>query len=78
MVLLIGSPNFDGTLQRAKNVACSFYLIFLLNGTAGIAVGMATDIPPHNARGNRPSINHAIQIILMLELSDVMQYVTRT
>ncbi|HSX84221.1 MAG TPA: DNA topoisomerase IV subunit A, partial [Cellvibrio sp.] len=42
-------PNFDGTLEepivlpaRVPNV--------LLNGTTGIAVGMATDIPPHNLR----------------------------
>jgi len=42
-------PNFDGTLDepiimpaRAPHV--------LLNGTTGIAVGMATDIPPHNLR----------------------------
>ena len=42
-------PNFDGTLlepvilpARAPNI--------LLNGTTGIAVGMATDIPPHNLR----------------------------
>lgn len=42
-------PNFDGTLEepvvlpaRAPNI--------LLNGTTGIAVGMATDIPPHNLR----------------------------
>ena len=43
------SPNFDGTLEepvllpsRVPNV--------LLNGASGIAVGMATDIPPHNLR----------------------------
>lgn len=41
--------NFDGTLQEPKFLPARLPNI-LLNGTTGIAVGMATDIPPHNAR----------------------------
>ncbi len=43
------SPNFDGTLDEPK-VLPSRVPNVLLNGTTGIAVGMATDIPPHNLR----------------------------
>ncbi len=39
--------NFDGTLQEPKTLPARLPNI-LLNGTTGIAVGMATDIPPHN------------------------------
>lgn len=41
--------NFDGTLQEPK-VLPSRLPHILLNGVTGIAVGMATDIPPHNLR----------------------------
>jgi topoisomerase-4 subunit A len=40
-------PNFDGTLQEPLSLPARLPNI-LLNGTTGIAVGMATDIPPHN------------------------------
>lgn len=40
-------PNFDGTLEEPKYLPARLPNI-LLNGTMGIAVGMATDIPPHN------------------------------
>ncbi|EKN4208949.1 DNA topoisomerase IV subunit A [Yersinia ruckeri] len=42
-------PNFDGTMQEPKMLPARLPNI-LLNGTTGIAVGMATDIPPHNVR----------------------------
>ena len=42
-------PNFDGTLDEPQ-VMPSKVPTVLLNGTTGIAVGMATDIPPHNMR----------------------------
>ncbi len=42
-------PNFDGTLDEPKILPAQVPNI-LLNGTTGIAVGMATDIPPHNLR----------------------------
>lgn len=40
-------PNFDGTLDEPKRLPARLPNV-LLNGTTGIAVGMATDIPPHN------------------------------
>lgn len=42
-------PNFDGTLQEPQVLPARLPNI-LLNGTTGIAVGMATDVPPHNLR----------------------------
>jgi DNA gyrase subunit A len=40
-------PNFDGTTQEPTVLPCRFPNL-LVNGSAGIAVGMATNIPPHN------------------------------
>ncbi|OGT12205.1 MAG: DNA topoisomerase IV subunit A [Gammaproteobacteria bacterium GWE2_42_36] len=42
-------PNFDGTLREPRLLPARLPNL-LLNGTSGIAVGMATDIPPHNLR----------------------------
>ncbi|MFK7829676.1 MAG: DNA topoisomerase IV subunit A [Congregibacter sp.] len=42
-------PNFDGTLDEPSLLPAQVPNV-LLNGTTGIAVGMATDIPPHNLR----------------------------
>lgn len=42
-------PNFDGTMTEPKLLPARLPNI-LVNGTTGIAVGMATDIPPHNLR----------------------------
>lgn len=42
-------PNFDGTLREPALLPARLPNV-LLNGTTGIAVGMATDIPPHNLR----------------------------
>ncbi|WP_320819491.1 DNA topoisomerase IV subunit A [Thalassolituus sp.] len=44
-----GQPNFDGTMDEPITLPARLPNI-LLNGTTGIAVGMATDIPPHNVR----------------------------
>ena len=41
------SPNFDGTLEEPTWLPARLPHL-LLNGTTGIAVGMATDVPPHN------------------------------
>ncbi|MCR8713712.1 DNA topoisomerase IV subunit A [Stenotrophomonas indicatrix] len=41
------APNFDGTLQEPTWMPARLPHL-LLNGTTGIAVGMATDVPPHN------------------------------
>jgi len=42
-------PNFDGTLEEPATLPARLPNV-LLNGSTGIAVGMATDIPPHNLR----------------------------
>jgi len=42
-------PNFDGTMDEPAVMPARLPNL-LLNGTTGIAVGMATDIPPHNLR----------------------------
>jgi topoisomerase-4 subunit A len=42
-------PNFDGTLEEPAFLPARLPNV-LLNGTQGIAVGMSTDIPPHNLR----------------------------
>jgi topoisomerase-4 subunit A len=43
------TPNFDGTLEEPAVLPARLPHI-LINGTTGIAVGMATDIPPHNIK----------------------------
>ncbi len=43
------APNFDGTLEEPVVLPARLPNL-LLNGAMGIAVGMSTDIPPHNAR----------------------------
>lgn len=42
-------PNFDGTLDEPQILPARLPNV-ILNGSSGIAVGMATDIPPHNVR----------------------------
>ncbi len=42
-------PNFDGTMQEPATLPARLPNL-LLNGTMGIAVGMATDVPPHNLK----------------------------
>ncbi len=43
------TPNFDGTLKEPAMLPARLPNV-LLNGATGIAVGMATDVPPHNLR----------------------------
>ena len=43
------APNFDGTLREPTLLPARLPNL-LLNGTSGIAVGMSTDVPPHNLR----------------------------
>jgi DNA gyrase subunit A len=43
------APNFDDSLQE-PTVMPSYLPNLLVNGSSGIAVGMATNIPPHNLR----------------------------
>ncbi len=52
-------PNFDET-EKEPSVLPSRYPNLLVNGTSGIAVGMATNIPPHNLR---EVINAVVKII---------------
>ena len=52
-------PNFDET-EKEPVVLPSRYPNLLVNGTTGIAVGMATNIPPHNLR---ETINAVVKII---------------
>ena len=54
------TPNFDGTLQEPKIMPARLPHV-LLNGTTGIAVGMATDIPPHNLREVAAACVHLLE-----------------
>ncbi len=66
-------PNFDGTLKEPKTLPARLPHI-LLNGVTGIAVGMATDIPPHNAR----ELAQACALLLdnsKAGLSDLLEHV---
>lgn len=53
------SDNFDGSLQEPA-VLPSRLPNLLLNGSVGIAVGMATNVPPHNLRELVAALNHMI------------------
>ncbi|ENM5733031.1 DNA topoisomerase IV subunit A [Vibrio mimicus] len=66
-------PNFDGTMQEPKMLPARLPHI-LLNGVTGIAVGMATDIPPHNVREVADATIHLIDHP-SAPLTDLMQYV---
>ncbi|MDR7120124.1 DNA topoisomerase IV subunit A [Rheinheimera soli] len=66
-------PNFDGTLDEPRTLPARLPHI-LLNGVTGIAVGMATDIPPHNAR----EVANATAFLLdnpKATIPDLMQYI---
>lgn len=52
-------PNFDGSHKEPKVMPAKLPNL-LLNGTMGIAVGMATNIPPHNLSELIQAINHLI------------------
>lgn len=66
-------PNFDES-RKEPHVLPSRFPNLLVNGSSGIAVGMATNIPPHNLR---EVINACICVLENpeCELSDLMQYV---
>jgi topoisomerase-4 subunit A len=67
------SPNFDGTMKEPKTLPARLPHI-LLNGITGIAVGMATDIPPHNVREVAQACVHLIEQP-KAELADLLTYV---
>ncbi|PMJ90082.1 DNA topoisomerase IV subunit A [Vibrio sp. 10N.261.55.A7] len=66
-------PNFDGTMKEPQMLPARLPHI-LLNGITGIAVGMATDIPPHNVREVADATIHLLDNP-KAELSDVMSFV---
>ncbi|MGR5502285.1 DNA topoisomerase IV subunit A [Vibrio sp. DNB22_10_4] len=66
-------PNFDGTMKEPKILPARLPHI-LLNGITGIAVGMATDIPPHNMREIADATIHLIDKPKS-ELAEVMGFV---
>ena len=53
------APNFDGTLEEPTTLPARLPLV-LANGGTGIAVGMATSIPPHNIRELAQAAIHLI------------------
>ncbi len=67
-------PNYDGT-QREPSVLPSSVPNILLNGTLGIAVGMATNIPPHNLNELISALEHLIEHP-DATVEDLMQFVT--
>ncbi|MFH1190332.1 MAG: DNA gyrase subunit A [Candidatus Omnitrophota bacterium] len=54
------APNFDGSLQEPM-VLPSCLPNLLVNGSSGIAVGMATNIPPHNLKEVADAVIHVIE-----------------
>jgi len=54
------TPNFDGTMDEPAILPARLPNL-LLNGTSGIAVGMATDIPPHNLREVAAACIHLLE-----------------
>jgi DNA gyrase subunit A len=69
--------NFDGTLKQPTVLPAKIPNL-LLNGTAGIAVGMATNIPPHNLNEVIDAINYLIENwekIDDVEVDDLMKFV---
>ena len=65
--------NYDGTTQEPE-VLPTRVPNLLINGSSGIAVGMATNIPPHNPKELLESLVHLIEHP-DASLSDIMQYV---
>ncbi|WP_133491773.1 DNA topoisomerase IV subunit A [Alcanivorax sp. 24] len=66
-------PNFDGTMDEPKLLPARLPNV-LLNGTTGIAVGMSTDIPPHNLREVAQACIHLLKDP-GASLDDLMEYI---
>ena len=66
-------PNFDETLMQ-PSVLPSRYPNLLVNGSSGIAVGMATNIPPHNLREVVDGLVHLIDHP-DCSVADLMEYI---
>ncbi|MCE5209362.1 MAG: DNA gyrase subunit A [Chloroflexi bacterium] len=72
------SDNFDGTLQE-PDVLPSRLPNLLLNGSSGIAVGMATNVPPHNLRELVNALNYMIDRydeMADISVNDLMRFVS--
>lgn len=67
------NPNFDGTMKEPKTLPARLPHI-LLNGITGIAVGMATDIPPHNVGEIASACVHLIEQP-KAEVADLLTFV---
>ena len=67
------TPNFDGTLEEPALLPARLPNV-LLNGATGIAVGMATDIPPHNLREVAAACVHLLEDP-KATLADLLQHV---
>lgn len=67
------APNFDATLEEPRLLPARLPNI-LLNGASGIAVGMATDIPPHNLREVVSACIHLLDHP-KASLSDLCQFI---
>ena len=66
-------PNFDESRKEPRVLPCRFPNL-LVNGSSGIAVGMATNIPPHNLREVIAACVHVLDDP-EATLADLMQYV---
>ena len=68
------TPNFDGTLNEPVFLPARLPHV-LLNGATGIAVGMATDIPPHNLREVAAACIHLLEkpAATVVELCEFVQ-----
>ncbi|MBX4192092.1 DNA gyrase subunit A [Candidatus Parcubacteria bacterium] len=67
-------PNYDGSIQEPAVLPAAVPNI-LLNGTLGIAVGMATNIPPHNLKELSNAVTHLIENP-HASVEDLMEFVT--
>jgi DNA gyrase subunit A len=67
------APNFDDRLQEPTVLPARFPNL-LVNGTSGIAVGMATNIPPHNLREVADAVGHLLAHP-DASIDDLMRYV---
>lgn len=66
-------PNFDGTLEEPEILPARLPNV-LLNGGSGIAVGMATDIPPHNLNEVADALIHLLDKP-KATLKDISKYI---
>jgi len=66
-------PNYDETLEEPAVLPTKFPAL-LVNGSSGIAVGMTTNIPPHNIKEVIAALNHLIDNPLM-DIEELMEYI---